>query len=61
MRSTAWPAASTAPLQSGVTEEEGIEEPKAYRQDTPTRHTPPGRGGGGLDDVGTNPQTAPAV
>jgi putative transposase len=33
----------------------------AHRQDTPTRHDPPGRGGEGLDDVGTNPQTAPAA
>ena len=32
----------------------------AYRQDTPTRHTPSGCGGQGLDDVGTS-QTAPAA
>ncbi|MEU4362871.1 RNA-guided endonuclease TnpB family protein [Promicromonospora sp. NPDC023987] len=32
----------------------------AYRQDTPTHPAPPGRGGKGLDDVGTS-QTAPAV
>jgi putative transposase len=33
----------------------------AHRQDTPTHHDPLGRGGKGLDDVGTNPQTAPAA
>jgi putative transposase len=33
----------------------------AHRQDTPTRPGPYGRGGAGLDDVGTNPQTAPAA
>jgi putative transposase len=33
----------------------------AYRQDTPTHHTPLGRGGQGLDDVGTSPQTATAI
>ncbi|WP_253869141.1 RNA-guided endonuclease InsQ/TnpB family protein [Promicromonospora umidemergens] len=32
----------------------------AYRQDTPTHHTPPGRGGKGLDEVGTS-QTAPTA
>jgi putative transposase len=31
----------------------------ALRQDTPTHHSPPGRGGKGLDDVGTRIQTAP--
>jgi putative transposase len=33
----------------------------AHRQDTPTHPRPRGRGGKGLDDVGTNPQTAPAA
>ena len=33
----------------------------AYRQDTPTHHSPPGRGGKGLDDVGTSTQAAPAA
>jgi putative transposase len=33
----------------------------AYRQNTPNHHTQPGRDGQGLDDVGTNPQTAPAA
>ena len=33
----------------------------AHRQDTPTHPGPRGRGGKGLDDVGTNPQTAPAA
>ena len=33
----------------------------AYRQDTPTHHSPPGSGGKGLDDVGTSTQAAPAA
>jgi putative transposase len=33
----------------------------AHRQDTPTRNGSHGHGGKGLDDVGTNPQTAPAA
>ena len=33
----------------------------AHRQDTPTRDGSRGRGGKGLDDVGTNPQTKPAA
>jgi putative transposase len=33
----------------------------AHRQDTPTHPGSRGRGGKGLDDVGTNPQTAPAA
>jgi putative transposase len=33
----------------------------AHRQDTPTRHDVGRRDGEGLDDVGTNPQTAPAA
>ena len=33
----------------------------AHRQDTPTRDGSRGRGGKGLDDVGTNLQTAPAA
>ena len=33
----------------------------AHRQDTPTRDGSRGRGGKGLDDAGTKPQTAPAA
>ncbi|WP_454852031.1 RNA-guided endonuclease InsQ/TnpB family protein [Promicromonospora soli] len=33
----------------------------AHRQDTPTHHDVRRRSGEGLDDVGTNPQTAPAA
>ncbi|WP_454856662.1 RNA-guided endonuclease InsQ/TnpB family protein [Promicromonospora soli] len=33
----------------------------AHRQDTPTHHDVRRHGGKGLDDVGTNPQTAPAA
>jgi putative transposase len=33
----------------------------AHRQDTPTHPGPRGRGGKGLDDVGTKPRTAPAA
>ncbi|MEU4385455.1 RNA-guided endonuclease TnpB family protein [Promicromonospora sp. NPDC023805] len=33
----------------------------AHRQDTPTRDDSRNRGGKGLDDVGTNPHTAPAA
>lgn len=33
----------------------------AYRQDTPTHHDTRRRSGKGLDDVGTNPQSAPAA
>jgi putative transposase len=33
----------------------------AHRQDTPTRDGSRGRGDKGLDDVGTNPRTAPAA
>jgi putative transposase len=33
----------------------------AHRQDTPTRDGSRGRGGEGLDDVGTKSQTAPAA
>ncbi|MFC4629602.1 RNA-guided endonuclease InsQ/TnpB family protein [Promicromonospora alba] len=33
----------------------------AHRQNTPTHPGPSGRGGKGLDDVGTNPQTVPAA
>ncbi|PUB28854.1 putative transposase [Promicromonospora sp. AC04] len=33
----------------------------AHRQDTPAHPGPPGRGGKGLDDVGTSPQAAPAA
>jgi putative transposase len=33
----------------------------AHRQNTPTHRSPRDRGGKGLDDVGTNPQTVPAA